>query len=551
MKNRKNILNILIQEGKRKGKLTYDEINKVIPSDMVSAEELDKLLVRLSDAGIELVDEEIATEEEISREDTAAEKGEEVEEVVLKPEVDAAKTDDPVRMYLKQMSEIPLLSREEELQLSKKIEQARHRFREKVEESPMAVLEAVNLLEDVRNGNIAIDRTLRGDSEIDISKHKTLRRLPAIIAQLKRLLNKSKEEYQFILHSNKIPAKVREKTGRKLISRQRRWVGVLELLNIQVRRIRPIANRLKDIHRQWNLSAKERTSLKDIPTNRLRIKELENKFSDFQLLLMEDLSSLRNRTIELERRYNEYEKYKRKLSASNLRLVVSIAKQYRNRGISFLDLVQEGNTGLMRAVEKYDYTRGYRFSTYATWWIRQAITRAIADQSRTIRIPVHMVETMRRLKLAAKQITQEKGRKPSIEEVARLSEIPLEEAKRIYRIIKQPVSIDRPVKTGEDTEFSDFIEDTSVLSPLKLATHEMLKEKLDSILKTLPFREREIVKLRFGIGMGYSCTLEEVGKIFKVTRERVRQIEEKTLRKLQHPTRIRKLESFMDGVKRV
>ncbi|MBI5779356.1 MAG: sigma-70 family RNA polymerase sigma factor [Planctomycetes bacterium] len=550
MKSIKNALNLLILQGKRKGKLTYDELNKIIPPDMVSPEELDKLLVRLSDAGIELVDEETSAADEVPREDAETEKEEAEEEVELKPAEEVEKTDDPVRMYLKQMGEIPLLSRVEELHLAKKIEQARHRFREKVEESPVAVLEAINLLEDVRNGNIALDRTLRGDSEIDLSKRKTFVRLPRIIMQLKRLLNKSKEEYSFVA-GNRMPAKTREKVNRKIAARQRKWVGILESLNIQVRRIKPISVRLKELCKQWTLADKDRLILKKTAANRLKLKELENKFADWKLLLMEDLNSLRNRVKELERRYNEYEKYKRKLSASNLRLVVSIAKQYRNRGMSFLDLVQEGNTGLMRAVEKYDYTRGYRFSTYATWWIRQAITRSIADQSRTIRIPVHMVETMRRLKSAAKEIMQNKGRKPSIEEIAQLSDVPLDEAKRIYRIIKQPVSIDRPVKTGEDTEFSDFIEDTSVQSPVKLATHEMLKEKLDAILKSLPFREREIVKLRFGIGAGYSCTLEEVGKIFKVTRERVRQIEEKALRKLQHPTRIRKLESFMEGVKKV
>ncbi|MFH1230830.1 MAG: sigma-70 family RNA polymerase sigma factor [Planctomycetota bacterium] len=455
-----------------------------------------------------------------------------------------------MRLYLKQMAAIPLLSRTDELMLAKKIEQARHRFREKVEESPVAVLESINLLEDVRNGNIALDRTLRGDNEIDLSKRKIIRHLPRIISQLKRLLNSNKEDY-ISLTTNKLPAKIKDKTKRKISARQKKWIGILESLNIQVRRIKPIANRLKDIYKQWNLAEKEISSLRKKSANRLRRKELENKFSDFRLLLMEEFLTLKTRVKELERRYNEYEKYKRKLSASNLRLVVSIAKQYRNRGMGFLDLVQEGNTGLMRAVEKYDYTRGYRFSTYATCWIRQAITRAIADQSRTIRIPVHMVETMRRLKSAAKEIMQEKGRKPAIEEIALLSDVSLDEAKRIYRIIRQPVSIDRPVKSGEDTEFSDFIEDTSVQSPVKLATHEMLREKLRIVLHSLPFREREIVKLRYGIGAGYSYTLEEIGKIFKITRERVRQIEEKALKKLRHPTKIRKLESFMEGVKKI
>ena len=247
-------------------------------------------------------------------------------------------------------------------------------------------------------------------------------------------------------------------------------------------------------------------------------------------------------------RFGAYELSMRELSGGNLRLVVSIAKKYRNRGLSFLDLIQEGNTGLMRAVDKYEYRRGYKFSTYATWWIRQAITRAIADQARTIRIPVHMIETMSKLRKVSKKLLQENGREPTIEETAIAAGVSLEETRRVMRISRHPISLDRPVGESEDSYFGDFIEDDATDSPVDTATQEMLKDKIDHVLKTLTYREREIIKLRYGLGDGYTYTLEEVGRIFKVTRERVRQIEAKAVRKLQHPVRARQLKGFLDGL---
>ena len=273
---------------------------------------------------------------------------------------------------------------------------------------------------------------------------------------------------------------------------------------------------------------------------------MKMEINGLQELVLETPKQLDKRLRAIESVYLQYEQAKRDLSGGNLRLVVSIAKKYRNRGLSFLDIIQEGNTGLMRAVDKYEYRRGYKFSTYATWWIRQAITRAIADHARTIRIPVHMIETMSKLRTVSKNLLQQFGREPTIEEIAKEAEMSVSEARRVLKISKHPFSLDRPIGESEDSYFGDFIEDESIDSPVQSATQEMLKDRIDHVLKTLTYREREIIKLRYGIGDGYTYTLEEVGRIFKVTRERVRQVEAKAIRKLQHPVRSRKLEGFLD-----
>jgi RNA polymerase primary sigma factor len=276
------------------------------------------------------------------------------------------------------------------------------------------------------------------------------------------------------------------------------------------------------------------------------IDAMKQELEGLQELVMETPKQLDKRMRAIDRLFNQYEEAKRSLSGANLRLVVSIAKKYRNRGLSFLDIIQEGNSGLMRAVDKYEYRRGYKFSTYATWWIRQAITRAIADHARTIRIPVHMIETMSRLRTASRDLLQKLGREATTEEIADEANMSLEETRRVLKISKHPISLDRPIGESEDSYFGDFIEDNDIDSPVASAAQEMLKERIDLVLKTLSYREREIIKLRYGIGDGYTYTLEEVGRIFKVTRERVRQVEAKAIRKLQHPVRSRKLEGFLD-----
>jgi RNA polymerase primary sigma factor len=328
--------------------------------------------------------------------------------------------------------------------------------------------------------------------------------------------------------------------------RRRRCATLLEELAVRTSRIQPMMHKLENVLKKIGglegMIAQPETE----KLNEDDVLVIQEELAGMKELVLEEPEQLRARCRTIRKVFSEYENAKRKLSGGNLRLVVSIAK--KNRGLSFLDIIQEGNTGLMRAVDKYEYRRGYKFSTYATWWIRQAITRAIADHARTIRIPVHMIETMSKLRNISKKLQQELGAEPSIEEIAAAADMPVSEARRVMKISRHPISLDRPVGESEDSYFGDFIEDDGAESPVSAASQEMLKDKIDAVLKTLTYREREIIKLRYGIGDGYTYTLEEVGRIFKVTRERVRQVEAKAIRKLQHPVRSRKLEGFLDNV---
>jgi RNA polymerase primary sigma factor len=539
-------LKALLESGKEKGYLTYTQVNDYLPDDAVNPEKLDQLLLVLEEQGIELIDESEAEEREGTPASSPDIDTRDLEITFMEEDSDSRRIDDPVRMYLTQMGEIPLLKRDEEISLAKKIEVTRKRFRRKVLECDYALSNVVETLKRVHSGDLPFDRTVKVSLTENLEKDKILQRMPHNLKTLERLLEQNIDDFSQSLDERQ-GEEERRRQRRSLRIRRRKAVTLVEELSIRTQKVQPLMRKLEQISARMDELEHQIEELHGLRSAREDRANLEKELRDLMLMTLEDPASLRKRVEIMKKRFTEYEEAKRALSGGNLRLVVSIAKKYRNRGLSFLDLIQEGNTGLMRAVDKYEYRRGYKFSTYATWWIRQAITRAIADQARTIRIPVHMIETMSKLRNVSKKLLQEMGREPSIEETAKAAGISIEETRRVLKISRHPISLDRPVGESEDSYFGDFIEDDGAESPVSAATQEMLKDKIDQVLKTLTYREREIIKLRYGLGDGYTYTLEEVGRIFKVTRERVRQIEAKAVRKLQHPVRSRQLEGFLDG----
>ena len=542
----------LIESGKSRGYLTWEELNESLPDEAVSPEKLEAVLNRIEQSNLRMIDEIEAAKlrNSASKKPSKPVGREAIDEITSVDLSDAAarRIDDPVRMYLTQMGEIPLLAREEEIALAKKIELTRMAFRRKVLENDFCMQAAVDLLQQVHEGRLPFDRTMKISTTESMAKATITKRLPANLETIRRLIELNQADWR-LLREGRPSALVRKEARDRMNQRRRRAVTLLEECALRTSRISPLMRKLSAMtSKTEELDREIKKRGKSLSPDELAaMKEELNGLTD---LAMEQTEDLRTRVDDTRQVFGEYEEAKRRLSGGNLRLVVSIAKKYRNRGLSFLDIIQEGNTGLMRAVDKYEYRRGYKFSTYATWWIRQAITRAIADHARTIRIPVHMIETMSRLRNISKMLQQQLRREPSIEEIAVKAEMSVSEARRVLKISRHPISLDRPVGESEDSYFGDFIEDDSIESPVSTASSEMLGERIEAVLKTLTYREREIIKLRYGIGDGYTYTLEEVGKIFKVTRERVRQVEAKAIRKLQHPVRSRKLEGFLDATRR-
>jgi RNA polymerase primary sigma factor len=537
-------LSELIAIGKGQGNwLTFSQVNNYLPDEAVNPEKLDTLLMTLEELGMEIVaDKKLPYQPPEKKRGKNGKKGGKEG-----GEEKSRRIDDPVRMYLTQMGEIPLLTREQEISLAKKIEVTRKRFRRQLLESDYAMKAAIDILSKVNVSELPFDRTIKVSVTEGLDKGQIVGRMPHNLKTLEYLRQKNIADFEK-MNNAELPEKERKSAHHALALRRRKMVTLIEEMSVRTQRLQPTMRRLSQISFRMTELEQQIEHLKRLKSAKDERANLQRELYDYMVMTLETPESLRERLASIETRFASYEHAMRELSGGNLRLVVSIAKKYRNRGLSFLDLIQEGNTGLMRAVDKYEYRRGYKFSTYATWWIRQAITRAIADQARTIRIPVHMIETMSKLRKVSKKLLQEKGREPTIEETAEAAGVSLEETRRVLKISRHPISLDRPVGESEDSYFGDFIEDEGSDSPVNAATQEMLKDKIDVVLKTLTYREREIIKLRYGLGDGYTYTLEEVGRIFKVTRERVRQIEAKAVRKLQHPVRSKQLKGFLDSL---
>lgn len=555
-------LSSLISRGVQEGFLTYEDVNAYLPDEDVSPEKLDRLLLAIEKKGIQLVDSATAKakaksvrapepnvaemrQQNMNSADSFSGNASSEGDTLAAAAVEMPKpSDDPIRMYLSQMAEIPLLTREEEIALAKKIEITRKQFRRTLLESDYAMRATVQTLHRVHSGELPFDRTIKVSLTERLTKEQITARMPHNLRTLDVLIRQNKADFELLVRKSTSP-RLKAEVRRRFISNRRKCLELVEELSLRSRRVTPLLKHLEEISKRMNFIRARLAELGHDAVSRDEAADLRQEQRELMLVTQESPTSLNNRMVKARRHFEEYEATKRQLSSGNLRLVVSIAKKYRNRGMSFLDLIQEGNTGLMRAVDKYEYRRGFKFSTYATWWIRQAITRAIADQARTIRIPVHMIDVLSKLRQAQKSLTQDLKREPTYEEISKVTEIPLEEVRRVMDIGRHPVSLDRPVGEGEDSSFGEFIEDGDSHNPVRSAASSILRGKIDELLKTLTYREREIIRLRYGLVDGYSYTLEECGRIFKVTRERVRQIEAKAVAKLQSPSRSDRLASFL------
>ena len=457
-------------------------------------------------------------------------------------------TEDPVRMYLMQMGEIPLLTRQEEVTAARLIEVTRTSYRQWMLATDFMLQGATKLLEQVRDSKLRLDRTIEVSVTNATEKVAIMRRIGPNVKTLRHLLLRNHGDYYIAINKSK-PMTERRAAWKRLVCRRNKAVRLIEEMNLRTNRLEPMFTKLIAIESQMrNLRDGIEEAKKNGQSNGKTVEVLNAELRYLMRITYETPATLERRVSRVKTYRFAYDAAKRDLSAGNLRLVVSIAKKYRNRGLSFLDLIQEGNTGLMRAVDKFECERGFKFSTYATWWIRQAITRAIADQSRTIRVPVHMIDTMSKVRQVTRDLIQELGREPSVEETAERAGLSMDDARVVIKMARQPLSLDQPVGDHEDSFFGEFLEDYRDDDPLYETNQETLKQQIHDAMQTLNYREREILKLRYGLADGYAYTLEEVGKIFQVTRERVRQIESKAVKKLQHPQRSKSLSSFVDGV---